>query len=167
MTLPERNAIVAAMLAMVPPKEYSYRVPGIIAERFPLETLTLKLGVKVSFTFSHHRGIPVHMEAMRGRGWAILEPVPAPEHQRHLMVDGIPYMMDPCGSERVDTAIRLAVTAFVRSESPAKAAELLGQGGICCCCGAHLTDPVSISRGIGPECFRKTHAAFFLRESFG
>lgn len=36
---------------------------------------------------------------------------------------------------------------------PSKASRLSGQNfGICCCCGARLTDPVSIENGIGPIC---------------
>src|SRR6516225_7285704 len=36
---------------------------------------------------------------------------------------------------------------------PSKASRISGQNfGICCCCGATLTDPVSIENGIGPIC---------------
>jgi uncharacterized protein DUF6011 len=36
---------------------------------------------------------------------------------------------------------------------PSKASRISGQNfGICCCCGATLTDPVSIEAGIGPIC---------------
>lgn len=35
--------------------------------------------------------------------------------------------------------------------------------GICCCCGAALTDPVSKLRGIGPECIKKLEAQHLMR----
>ena len=38
--------------------------------------------------------------------------------------------------------------------SPEAAANLGHQYGICVCCGADLTDPESIERGIGPVCYR-------------
>lgn len=44
---------------------------------------------------------------------------------------------------------RLAIIA----QDPAAAAKVYGkETGTCCCCGAELTDPVSIANGIGPIC---------------
>lgn len=38
-----------------------------------------------------------------------------------------------------------------------------GEQSICCCCGANLTDPESILRGIGPECIKRIEAQILLR----
>lgn len=34
--------------------------------------------------------------------------------------------------------------------------------GRCACCGRTLTDPVSIERGVGPDCYRKLNQNFML-----
>lgn len=34
--------------------------------------------------------------------------------------------------------------------------------GRCACCGRTLTDPVSIERGVGPDCYRKLNQNFIL-----
>lgn len=38
--------------------------------------------------------------------------------------------------------------------------------GMCCICGAVLTDQVSRARGIGPECIKKVHATKLMRYVF-
>ena len=39
--------------------------------------------------------------------------------------------------------------------------------GVCCCCGAFLTDAESKLRGIGPVCVRKVHGMALMRVLFG
>ncbi len=162
MTRDERATIIRDMVSMIPEGTYTYQISGLIAAKYPTTTITLKLGVKVAFYLHHHQGIPVEMVAARGRGSAVLH---APGSWVKE-VEGFPYAMDPCGSALVQGAIERALSAFLRAESPREAARLLGAEGRCCCCGADLTDPTSIARGIGPECVKKRHGAFFLMGSF-
>ena len=44
--------------------------------------------------------------------------------------------------------------------------DLMASEGVCCICGAALTDPTSVSLGIGPEC-RKNPASLALAMSLG
>jgi len=145
---------------------FAYAAQKEFAKRFPAQEVTLKLGVGVAFTLAHHRGIPLHMTPARGRGAADFQGKKRGWGQ-YLEIDGTLYLLDPCASKKIDDAIRLAVTAFLRADSPAQAAELIGGNGTCCCCGATLTDPTSRIRGIGPECIRKPFAKWFLLSAYG
>ena len=55
-------------------------------------------------------------------------------------------------SEKQEAESRRNTSARVAAD-PAAAARVSGKDtGVCCCCGAELTDPVSIAAGIGPIC---------------
>ncbi len=45
--------------------------------------------------------------------------------------------------------------------------EYTASHGVCCCCGAYLTDTESKLRGIGPICVQKVHGMALMRVLFG
>lgn len=49
----------------------------------------------------------------------------------------------------------------------AQALAYYGSRSVCCICGANLTDPESILRGIGPECVKKVQAKRIMELVFG
>ena len=57
---------------------------------------------------------------------------------------------------KLHAALALALSAWEVSGGDLDALyRALGQTGNCAICGALLTDELSMSRGIGPECYRK------------
>lgn len=65
------------------------------------------------------------------------------------------------GGTRIDLENRVQFAVLRQlAEDPQGAAELYGHvTGHCYRCGRFLSDPESVQRGIGPECFRKIEAA--------
>jgi len=55
----------------------------------------------------------------------------------------------------------------IEANGLAAAIKHFGRKSICCICGANLTDPESIHRGIGPECVKKIQAQRIMRLLFG
>ena len=81
------------------------------------------------------------------------------------------YYQDKMGSKRVLEALALAAIAWETAARHGGGTDnfykALGSRGFCACCGATLTDPLSQSRGIGPECAKriyKTRAVRILQE---
>lgn len=54
-------------------------------------------------------------------------------------------------------ALRFAWTGLV--PTPANGSVSVIDEDVCSCCGAELTDPISIERGMGPECYGKATGA--------
>jgi len=65
------------------------------------------------------------------------------------------------------TAVLIELARQIELGGLAKALEYYGSRSVCCICGAHLTDPESILRGIGPECIKKIQAQRIMRMVFG
>ncbi len=89
---------------------------------------------------------------------------PAPERGKngghlYVKVDGeYAGKIDPAGkfhkAWKTDIAVEADLTKI--AADPAKEARLYGmRTGTCACCGAELTNPVSIDAGIGPICAKK------------
>jgi hypothetical protein len=73
-----------------------------------------------------------------------------------ISILGRSYSFDRWGSRKLADAIYQAFTAWELVGGDIEALyAAIGQSGRCAICGASLTDPQSMSRGIGPECFKK------------
>jgi hypothetical protein len=68
------------------------------------------------------------------------------------------YCWDTCGSRRLQSALLIAWDAWSEAGGIIDAFyAAIGQTGHCAMCGATLTDELSMSRGIGPECYSKIY----------
>lgn len=65
------------------------------------------------------------------------------------------------GPQRVRDAMT-ALSDRINRQGLTLALQAYKDQGICCCCGATLTDEVSKLRGIGPECIKKIEAQRIL-----
>lgn len=152
------------MIALANGPSYSSDAPSAIAKEFRILRTVFSLGVGVKLWVFHFRGIPVRVCPSREmRGEAILR---GGDSTCIRMFHGLPYHFDPCGSLKITEAIERILNAFLTTDSPRDAARALGAAGRCCCCGADLTDPVSVSRGIGPECIKKIWASYLLLSKY-
>ena len=70
------------------------------------------------------------------------------------------------GPQRVRAALTALSDRINRQGLTVALQEYRAQG-ICCCCGASLTDEVSKLRGIGPECIKKIEAQRILAVLLG
>lgn len=94
--------------------------------------------------------------ASAGRGHIILDPWGSADDMYRVKIGDYYYMQDPCGPVKLHAALALALSAWEVSEGQEEGLyKALGQTGNCAICGALLTDELSMSRGIGPECYRK------------
>jgi len=65
----------------------------------------------------------------------------------------------PDGPDRARSAVKIALEAFERADGKMEDFfQQLGAAGFCAVCGRALSDPLSVSRGIGPECILKLEA---------
>lgn len=92
-----------------------------------------------------------------GRGEIAIDPWAEQEESRYqLRILGDIYTIDPWGPKKLQEALQCTVWAWNDSEGNVDAFyRALGSSGRCAICGATLTDPVSMGRGIGPECIKK------------
>jgi hypothetical protein len=71
------------------------------------------------------------------------------------------------GPMRAHEAVSLAAEAFHRADGDlALFYKALGSQGFCALCGRALTDPLSVDRGVGPECI-KTEAGQMVFSALG
>lgn len=74
-------------------------------------------------------------------------------------IAGHKYDHDPCGGMRLRDALVIAGLAWETSGGNIdNFYKAIGARGNCACCGAFLSDELSLARGIGPECIKKVYA---------
>jgi len=80
--------------------------------------------------------------------------IPACADRQGIQLGNYLYEVDCCMRRRVAEALFALLAAWTAADNDIDAFyRALGQSGRCAICGATLTDPLSMSRGIGPECF--------------
>jgi len=94
-----------------------------------------------------------------GRGHVAFDPWANPAKSEHSSCQteilGELYAIDPYGPRRLQEALALTVCAWITANGVIDAFyRAIGRSGSCAICGANLTDPLSMARGIGPECVK-------------
>ena len=135
--------------------ELGSKAPRSLSE---LEKLTLSVGCGRRIFVYHESG---HVHLIRcpygQNSWDAIE--------QWRQEDGT-FSPNYRGPERARAACK-ALAERITKEGLAGALKAYTEMGICCSCGADLTDPVSKLRGIGPECIKKIEAQRIMRLIFG
>jgi len=64
------------------------------------------------------------------------------------------YWFDRCSRVKTGKSVDVAYIAWIAAQGNLPDfAKALGVSGYCACCGRGLSDPISMARGIGPECY--------------
>jgi hypothetical protein len=82
------------------------------------------------------------------------------EKSRHCTeIRGLWYSLDPCANIKTCEALLEIINAWELGASREAVYKIVG--GLttrCAMCGCELTDPLSMSRGIGPDCWQTIYA---------
>lgn len=71
---------------------------------------------------------------------------------------GVSYFLDGFGPSKLQAALQVVtVAALAAKGNRSKLYKSLGKSGFCAICGMGLTDPTSMARGIGPECWKQVN----------
>lgn len=92
-----------------------------------------------------------------GDGRLVIWPYAVAERSRqHRKIGRYTYYFDTWrNTQRLIEAVKLAYQAFERAEGDMSSFyKALGAQGMCAICGRGLSDPLSVDRGIGPECIQ-------------
>lgn len=107
---------------------------------------------------THYDGVLIALRpkaASAGRGELVLWTGNPREDWITKVLDR-PYFHDPFGPSRLQEALTIAYIAWETSNGVIEDLyKAVGARGMCACCGATLTDELSMSRGIGPECIKR------------
>lgn len=130
---------------------YASDILSDISKAFKLQLHKVSYGKFVFQVYVTEDGFPVGVYPNRNmRGWLVI---------RHngIAWDAAParYDVDPCSPHKWLEAALEVLSAFGCRDPYAAMTTLGVRSGRCCICGACLTDALSMSRGIGPECIKK------------
>ena len=112
-------------------------------------------------TVQHYQGVLVSITPKArtaGRGQITIDATDGKPSDGDPIINGRRYFHDVYGSYRLQEALLIVQVAWQTSGGNIdRLYQAIGARGFCACCGAGLTDPLSIDRGIGPECIKKFH----------
>lgn len=144
-------------LAETAPPYYSFQRAEVV-QRLPADEVIVAVGGyrwKVRFKDGVLYTVFPNAKSA-GRGHIAIDPWATSSDRSCREILGRRYDWDSYGSQRLQEALALVISAWTIADGDIDAFyKALGQSGHCAICGATLTDPLSMSRGIGPECIKK------------